>query len=724
MKTFSLYRVELRRLLLSKAVWIAAVLCFLSLLVGRSLFYEIDSVESMSIQFIANPVLGAATVGAVVWAVVMFLETSRPFRCGIDAITTSIASPVRLSAARMLAIATILAAVTVVCALLYLPYTAAKMEYLFDARFYLANYLIFLFPTWWISVFFAEAFYQVTCRIELSVLLYGVCVYFSFSGYASTDYFMRWINPYVVSYSDGFLSYWPLRVGLYTRLLWLCISFGVWLLSLLCIRRYQKNIAVSFMHGIRKFYLPIASVAMIMAGAGLWVSQPFIDHGPEEFVEEPEIDYPDTPDTEASAIRYSVTAEPLMGKIRGKAEYDIVKANTEEDLMLLNPGYKITKMSYGGEKVLFRKGEVVNGMCYIYYQFPDTRGDTFVVEYEGVPALANYSADVIVDESVDSDYIQLGSLAIVPSGNFTWKDGTVSIDITISGKLTPYLNYEPMEKYVDNGNGTKTWTAISDGFPVDFVAGNYVTDPINAAGMQIDFIYGTAYQEAVEKYEIRESIVEVFEYCKNHYGAMRLLEDNRLKLIQKSIMVMGGHAYQGISEWFETVLSPLTLSDPQRGASAREVFIHEMIHQWWGAYGLNCEDDGIWSEEGLTVYSTYRLVKEKYGELYARQYYVEEWEQAVEEQERNFYNRHPEYLSRLPKRYQAQLRSVNQSTNLYMRMPLMILKAEKLVGGEKKMDQILKRMYQDSEKYAYEDYFSYLDFLDYCGLSAKDLELK
>ena len=195
MRIFSLYRVELRRLLLLKTVWVAAFLCFLSLILGYSLLYQTDSVESMSMQFIANGVLGAATVGAVIWAVIMLLEASRPGRSGTDALTASIASPVRMAAARMLAMATLLMAVTVLCAFLYLPYTAEKMDYLFDAKFYFANYFVFLFPTWWISIFLAEAFYQVTCRIELSVLLYGVCACFSFSGFASTSYFMRWINP-------------------------------------------------------------------------------------------------------------------------------------------------------------------------------------------------------------------------------------------------------------------------------------------------------------------------------------------------------------------------------------------------------------------------------------------------------------------------------------------------------------------------------------------------
>lgn len=59
---------------------------------------------------------------------------------------------------------------------------------------------------------------------------------------------------------------------------------------------------------------------------------------------------------------------------------------------------------------------------------------------------------------------------------------------------------------------------------------------------------------------------------------------------------------------------------------------------------------------------------------------------------------------------------------MYMRMPLMILKAERLVGGEEKMDKILRKMYADRESYQ-ETPFTYQDFLDYCGLKEEDLEL-
>lgn len=431
----------------------------------------------------------------------------------------------------------------------------------------------------------------------------------------------------------------------------------------------------------------------------------------------------DTPVTQVSDARYFLTADPLLGQMEGTAEYDVKEPYTGEDKLLFNPGYQIRRMTYDGKEIAFRtEADDLNGVRSTYFTLPDTPGKTLAITYSGMPKIRKSFAPYAINLSVDQDYISLGSTSVVPLLNYECEKGA-SLTITIPDTLTPYLNDRPMTKHTANGDGTMTWT--SEGIPyVDhFTAGNYQSDTFTAAGNTIDFVYGKAYARPVEQYDIPSAIIDVFEYCTEHYGALGFAEGHTMILQQVSSMLMGGQAREGYVEWFENVLSPLTLSDSDRGASASEVFIHEMIHQWWGGYGLQCDwQDDLWSEEGLTVYATYRLVKEKYGALYARQYYVNEWRQAVEAQERNFYNRHPEYLEKLPEKYQAQLETENGGTNMYMRMPLMILKAEQRVGGEEKMDEILRRMYADRESYQ-ETPFTYQDFLDYCGLKEGDLKL-
>ena len=55
-------------------------------------------------------------------------------------------------------------------------------------------------------------------------------------------------------------------------------------------------------------------------------------------------------------------------------------------------------------------------------------------------------------------------------------------------------------------------------------------------------------------------------------------------------------------------------------------------------------------------------------------------------------------------------------------MPLKLLKAEALVGGEEAMDQILYGLFNREIDYTY-PYLTYQDFLDACGLTEEDLDL-
>ena len=126
--------------------------------------------------------------------------------------------------------------------------------------------------------------------------------------------------------------------------------------------------------------------------------------------------------------------------------------------------------------------------------------------------------------------------------------------------------------------------------------------------------------------------------------------------------------------------------------------------------------------EGLTVYTTYRIVKELYGEDYAREHYVDQWQQAVDDYYLNFYVRHPEYLEMLPENEQLAISNSLSQVRQYNEMPLKILKAEQLVGGEEAMDQILHDLFNRELDPMY-PYLTYQEFLDACHLTEEDLNL-
>ncbi len=134
------------------------------------------------------------------------------------------------------------------------------------------------------------------------------------------------------------------------------------------------------------------------------------------------------------------------------------------------------------------------------------------------------------------------------------------------------------------------------------------------------------------------------------------------------------------------------------------------------------DETSPWSAEGLTVYTTYRIVKELYGEDYARQNYVEKWQKEVEDYSQNFYVRHPEYLDMLPEAERLNISNSLSSVRQYSEMPLKILKAEQLVGGEEAMDALLSGLFSREIDLAY-PYLTYQEFLDACGLTEEELNL-
>ena len=84
--------------------------------------------------------------------------------------------------------------------------------------------------------------------------------------------------------------------------------------------------------------------------------------------------------------------------------------------------------------------------------------------------------------------------------------------------------------------------------------------------------------------------------------------------------------------------------------------------------------------------------------------------------------RHPEYLDALPASYQADIANSLSGMRRYSEMPLKILKAEQLVGGEAQMDQILNTLFNREIDWNY-PYLTYQEFLDACGLTEEDLNL-
>ena len=136
--------------------------------------------------------------------------------------------------------------------------------------------------------------------------------------------------------------------------------------------------------------------------------------------------------------------------------------------------------------------------------------------------------------------------------------------------------------------------------------------------MTIEFYYGRKHQAVMEAAGAAEAVKSVVDYCTAHYGMLSFGTGDTLKLIQSRV-TGGGYAANGASLLDEADFTADNLSDTGKGGGAGEVMIHELVHQWWGLGNMfdASDESSLWSAEGLTVYTTYRIVKERYGPSYA-----------------------------------------------------------------------------------------------------------
>ena len=111
-----------------------------------------------------------------------------------------------------------------------------------------------------------------------------------------------------------------------------------------------------------------------------------------------------------------------------------------------------------------------------------------------------------------------------------------------------------------------------------------------------------------------------------------------------------------------------------------------------------------------------------YGEAYAQAHYIDRWQQAVDDYYQDFYVRNPDALAALPEEKQLEITNNLTYVRQYCEMPLKILKAEELVGGEEAMDQILHDLF-NREPDPMAPHLTYDEFLAACELTEEALNL-
>ena len=725
MKKLRLFPLELGRLLQSRLTWLVVLLTAVSPAAGLAL-KSADS-STMLTMYLANPALAGGMVGAILFGLLAIFELDRANRSRVDVLTDAVVSPLTMALVRLLALlcaAVLTAALTM---LVWLPISVGLIGSVFGGVDYSLAYVLLLGLALPLGILAAASAYQITRRVDLSIVLFAVFAALSLTVWAG-NWQLCWLNPCVWALSDDFSNFRIFRSVAWMRLTWLAALAGVWTVSYLCIRQYGRGLFGSLARSVRRIYRPVIALVLLACSGTAYAAQPFIDHSNPDLTV---MSFYELPYAEGVTFVHrsaQVFPDTSAGTVTGRASYQFQNTSGQEQSIFfgINPGYTVSNVQANGADVPFAVSD--------YQEYNEALLEVTIPAEEAVELTMGYSG--FPQESVPTmqggkelsdEYLCLENSALSPRvmnvmpGEAGYP-ATIEITLPASMIAIPFGSSEA-EVLSENDDGTRTWRYEHNGAGGILYAGDYVREDIEAGGMTIEFYYGRKHQTVMEAAGAVDAVKAVVDYCTEHYGTLSFGTGETLKLIQSRV-AGGGYASSGASLLDEADFTVANLGDTSKGAVPGETFIHELVHQWWGLGNMfdTPEEDSPWSSEGLTVYTTYRIVKELYGEDYAQKNYVDQWQQAVDDYYLNFYVRSPEYLEMLPETERLSISNSLSSVRKYSEMPLKILKAEQLLGGEEAMDQILHDLFNRELDPTY-PYLTYQDFLDACGLTEEDLSL-
>lgn len=728
MKTIRLFPLEFGRLLQNRLTWLIVLLTVISPAAGLFLYKPATATTMLSL-YLANPAIAGGVVGGILFGLLTIFELDRVSRSRADVLMDAAVSPLAMALVRLLALLAAAVVTVALTMLVWLPISMHLIGSVFGGLDYVLAYLLLMGLALPLSILAAAAAYQFTRRVDLSLVLFAAFVALSLTVWAD-DWQLSWLNPCVWALSDDFSNFRIFRSVAWMRLTWLAALAGVWTVSYLCIRQYGKGVLGSLAASVRRIYRPAIALLLLVCSGTAYAAQPLVDQSNPDEMAMTFYEVPYAENVVCSGRSAQVFPNTSTGSLSGTASYQFQNTSGQEQNVAfgINPGYTISNVQVNGADVPFSVSEYQEyNEAMLEVTLPADEQAELVMEYSGFPQESRNMSTMQGSKEISTEYLCLENSALSPRlmNVMPGENGyPATIEITLPASMTaiPFGSSEA-EVIAEHDNDTKTWRYEANGTGGILYAGDYICENIEAGGMTIEFYYGRKHQSVMEAAGAVEAVKSVVDYCTEHYGPLSFGTGETLKLIQSRV-TGGGYATNGASLLDEADFTADNLGNADKGGGAGEVMIHELVHQWWGLGNMFDTSDATspWSAEGLTVYTTYRIVKELYGEAYAQEHYIDQWQQAVDDYYLDFYVRNPDYLANLPEDKQLEITGNLTYVRQYCEMPLKILKAEQLVGGEDAFDQILNRLFNRELDPMY-PYLTYQDFLNACGLAEEDLNL-
>lgn len=573
------------------------------------------------------------------------------------------------------------------------------------------------------TVLICSGLYLITESLDVSFLTY--CVLF-FISIGSSSYLLKWVQAPAVVYSD-FGGVFPVfKFVLYNRLFWVFVSIAIFVVGLLCRRRYELSLSLALKLNAKQFWIPCLTVLLLGASLFLYLNEPYIYRNDSVFETELKIDE----NVKLTKISSDVHLFPVNQSLSAKVCYEFeTKSNTEYIDFITNQGMNIKNLTVNGVDA---SGSFtpIKGTDKIRVEVPaEAKNITIYIDYAGRVKCPS--------ETGFPGYISKESIYLLENSHWIFEPLTDSkgmieiwgsvtapknLVIVVPGKLTGVLEE----------HDSKTWeySALSTGFSPGIFAGNYTVKKMFTGNTEIEFYCSPKHRTYIEVLGIENYLINIVSYYERNIGNYPYQEKYPLKIVESSIYKTGGHPTVNIVTVSEYVFNrkldkgirdhpvnfstDLTSQKDITFVADVDLLAHEIAHQWWGT-GVFVEEDSPWSSEGLADYMAYKYVTEEFGSN-SSAYILAMWREGIDSVKNSYYYSNPEMLEKLPEKQRQKYEIEARKAELYAQMPLLLLRAEELLGEEKFLMN-LSKIYAE---YRFKS-LSYEEFLLSMGLSEADL---
>ncbi|MDO5377311.1 MAG: M1 family aminopeptidase [Clostridia bacterium] len=725
-----LFPSALARLLRGRGARLALCAAALSPLFGLAVHSA--GTETDAALYLASPAVGGALAGGLAFALLALRILGHEQRSGMEALAGSAVSPLLMGCVRTAALLLLSLLGGMAASLTLLLLALRGLGSLFSLREYACTCALFLLPAFPFAVLAASALMQLTRRGGLALFALAAVTMASYPAQETGAYLACFLVPPPSVFSSALGNATVFRLAAYSRFMWLALLLGAWLLSLMTVREHGLGPVRSLLLHSRFPALPACAAGLLLFGALVLRAQPYMDHAAP-----PELDlssetggsyafsYGEAEEAQPVTLLSTsseVTLEPSLGLLSSRVVYRLQNESGEEQplTLSLNPGYTVDAVTANGVPLPFAdlQNDYYVGLKDVRLTLPADKTVELAVSYHGSPKLPGGTGLLFIYQEITPTYVALMTGDTAPSLSVqTAEDCRFTARVTLPESMALVSSGET-PKTLELSGGLATYTLSGAGRGPLLFAGDYMTLPVEGVSFPASFSFGRALGRLLAEIDIQSLLRDTLSFCEAMLGPLPYGEQNPLHVVMTSAHMMGGGASQNVSFMGETCFTSANLANAVKGATDAEVIAHELIHQWWGIarYVLD-EEHPAFTAEALTSYTTYRLMRELHGEAYAREHYVDVWQEQVRELDSSFYMQNPQYVDALPADAQAALGATIFDTNVYARAPLSIYCAEQLIGTQA-LDAALRALFEDTAQ----PFVTWQGFLDACGITQAQLD--